>query len=45
MRLIYPGRTARCALLWTDGPALMALSDALLDPYSPLVKQANVTTP
>lgn len=26
----YPGRTVRCALVWTDGPRLMALPDALL---------------
>jgi len=30
-REIYPGRTVNCALLWTDGPHLMALPDALLD--------------
>jgi ATP-dependent helicase/nuclease subunit A len=28
---IYPGRTIRCALLWTDAPRLMALDNALLD--------------
>ncbi len=28
---VYPGRAIRCALLWTDGPSLMALSDAILD--------------
>jgi ATP-dependent helicase/nuclease subunit A len=28
---LYPGRTVRCALLWTDGPRLMALPAALLD--------------
>ncbi|MGE0715185.1 MAG: 3'-5' exonuclease, partial [Alphaproteobacteria bacterium] len=27
---IYPGRPVRCALLWTDGPRLMWLSDAAL---------------
>ncbi|PKU21509.1 double-strand break repair helicase AddA [Telmatospirillum siberiense] len=28
---IYPGRTIRCALLWTDAPRLMALDNAVLD--------------
>ena len=28
---IYPDREIRCALLWTDGPRLMPLSDGLLD--------------
>ncbi len=28
---IYPGRRVNCALLWTDGPHLMALPDRLLD--------------
>ena len=27
---IYPGRAVKCALLWTDGPRLMQVSDALL---------------
>jgi ATP-dependent helicase/nuclease subunit A len=31
LRDIYPGRAVRCALLWTDGPRLMALDDATLD--------------
>ena len=30
-REIYPGRTVNCALLWTDGPYLMELPNALLD--------------
>ena len=30
-REIYPGRTVNCALLWTDGPHLMTLPNALLD--------------
>jgi ATP-dependent helicase/nuclease subunit A len=34
LRIIYPGRPVRCALLWTDGPALMTLPDRLLDPQS-----------
>ena len=28
---IYPGRTIRCALLWTDGPRLMTLDSRRLD--------------
>ena len=30
-REIYPGREINCALLWTDGPHLMTLPNALLD--------------
>ncbi len=33
LRRIYPDRPVRCALLWTDGPSLMTLPDALLDPH------------
>ncbi|MDB5406774.1 MAG: helicase, UvrD [Rhodospirillales bacterium] len=32
---IYPGRDIRCALLWTDGPSLMAVSPALLARSAP----------
>ncbi len=32
---IYPDRPIRCALLWTDGPRLMPLADALLDAHAP----------
>jgi len=28
---IWPGRRVRCSLLWTDGPRLMELPEALLD--------------
>ena len=28
---IFPGRRIACALVWTEGPRLMRLSDALLD--------------
>ena len=28
---IFPGRRIVCGLVWTDGPRLMRLSDALLD--------------
>lgn len=30
---IYPGKTVRCALLWTDGPFLMPLSPELLQGF------------
>ena len=36
LRAIYPDRAVRCCLLWTDGPRLMALDDALLDPFAPV---------
>ena len=32
---IYPGRRIDCALLWTDGPVLMAISPALLARHLP----------
>jgi len=35
LRLMYPGRAVRCALLWTDGPTLMPLSDGRLDHWAP----------
>ena len=35
LRAVYPGKSVRCALLWTDGPSLMALADDLLDRYAP----------
>ena len=35
MRAAFPGRTVRCALLWTDGPRLMPLPDGLLDIFAP----------
>jgi ATP-dependent helicase/nuclease subunit A len=35
MQAIYPDRPVRCALLWTDGPQLMVLDDALLDRHAP----------
>lgn len=28
---IYPNKRIRCALLWTDGPSIMELPDAMLD--------------
>lgn len=33
LREVYPGRDVRCALLWTDGPTLMALGSEHLDPF------------
>lgn len=35
LRRIYPGRKIRCVLLWTAGPKLMPLPDALLDAHEP----------
>jgi ATP-dependent helicase/nuclease subunit A len=35
LRKIFPDKTVRTALLWTDGPLLMPLSDKLLDPHAP----------
>jgi ATP-dependent helicase/nuclease subunit A len=32
---IYPGRRIDCALLWTEGPRLMPISPALLQPHAP----------
>jgi ATP-dependent helicase/nuclease subunit A len=32
---IYPDRTIRCCLVWTDGPVLMELPGDLLDHYTP----------
>ena len=34
LREIYAGRVIRAALLWTDGPRIMAIPDALLDGYT-----------
>ncbi len=35
LRRIYTDRMVCCALIWTDGPRLMALPDALLDAHEP----------
>jgi ATP-dependent helicase/nuclease subunit A len=35
LRNIYPGKTVRTVLLWTDGPHAMVLNDAHLDAYAP----------
>jgi ATP-dependent helicase/nuclease subunit A len=38
LRRVYPDRPVRCAIVWTDGPRLMALDDALLDAQLDLVE-------
>lgn len=35
LRRVYPDRRISTVLLWTDGPRLMRLSDAALDPHAP----------
>jgi ATP-dependent helicase/nuclease subunit A len=35
LRLIYPDKAVRCALLWSDLPALMLLPEPLLDRHAP----------
>ena len=35
LRQIYPGRRVRCALLWTQGPQLMPLEEAVLASHAP----------
>ena len=37
---LYPGRTIRCLLVWTEGPVVMVLPDMLLDTYRPGVRRA-----
>ena len=36
---VFPGHRIMCALIWTDGPALMRLSDALLDRQMALMRR------
>ena len=31
LRRLYPGRAVEAALVWTDGPRLMPVPDALID--------------
>jgi ATP-dependent helicase/nuclease subunit A len=31
---IYPGKSIRCAILWTAAPALVELPARMLDPYA-----------
>jgi ATP-dependent helicase/nuclease subunit A len=35
LRAIFPGRAIECALVWTAGPLVMPLPDALLDRHAP----------
>ena len=35
LRQIYPDRPVRCALLWTEGPRLMPLDEAVLASHAP----------
>ena len=35
IRAAWPNRAVSCALLWTDGPRFMPLSDRLLDGHAP----------
>lgn len=35
LRGLFPGRPVSCALVWTEGPTVAALPDALLDRYAP----------
>jgi ATP-dependent helicase/nuclease subunit A len=42
---IYPGRAVRCALLWTDGPRLMAVNPALIDRHEPATIAADARLP
>jgi ATP-dependent helicase/nuclease subunit A len=35
LRQIYPDRHVRCALLWTQGPQLMPLDEAVLASHAP----------
>ncbi|MDE3059568.1 MAG: double-strand break repair helicase AddA [Pseudomonadota bacterium] len=35
LRAIYPGKTVRCALLWTTGPKFTVLDEAQLDEVGP----------
>ncbi|MCZ6522842.1 MAG: double-strand break repair helicase AddA, partial [Alphaproteobacteria bacterium] len=35
LRGIYPDRPVRCAILWTEGPSLMALPEPLLEAAAP----------
>jgi ATP-dependent helicase/nuclease subunit A len=39
LRQIFADRPIRCALIWTDGPSIMPLPDALLDRHAPMLDQ------
>jgi ATP-dependent helicase/nuclease subunit A len=40
---IYAGRSVRTALLWTDGPRIMPISDTVLDEYTGRLWDLDVT--
>jgi ATP-dependent helicase/nuclease subunit A len=40
LRRIFTGRPVRCLLIWTDGPSVMPLPDALLDRHAPALDPA-----
>jgi len=40
---IYPGRAVKAALLWTEGPRIMRVPDALLDEYSARLWDLNLS--
>jgi ATP-dependent helicase/nuclease subunit A len=33
LRQIYPGRAVAAVVVWTDGPAVVALDPSALDPF------------
>jgi len=41
---IYPNKTVRCILLWTDGPHVMELNDAVLKAYATLLQSNSTAT-
>ncbi len=43
LREIYAGRRVKTALLWTDGPRIMAIPDALLDQYTARLWELDVS--
>jgi ATP-dependent helicase/nuclease subunit A len=40
LRAVFPGRAVTCALVWTAGPDVMPLPDALLDGHAPGARAA-----
>ncbi len=45
LRAIHPDRPVRCILLWTEGPLVMPLPDALLDRGDPTVGEGPSAEP
>jgi ATP-dependent helicase/nuclease subunit A len=45
LRSIFPGLPIRCALLWTDGPKLMSLSEARLDRFDSQASGGSLDAP